>query len=234
VAASGTLGAGTITSTVNFPAAAVAGSQQLYLNVYPAYLSQVVDGMDSLLRVPSGCFEQTTSTAWPNVLVTAYLKQTKQLKPEIQLKAESLMSAGYQRLLTFEHAGGGYSWFSEQDPAPFLSVTAFGLMEFADMAQVQTVDEAMIARTRDWLLRQQNANGSWQGDQSEFSASATLSRRSLEYSTWLRRSKPGARWKCRSIALGRSPFSGSKKRIGLVAVRGRLWSMAVSDSTPGQ
>jgi len=26
-------------------------------------------------------------------------------------------------------------------------------MEFADMAQVQTVDEAMIARTRDWLLR---------------------------------------------------------------------------------
>ena len=88
-------------------AAAVAGSQQLILNVYPAYLSQVVDGMDALLRVPSGCFEQTTSTAWPNVLVTAYLKQTKQLKPEVQLKAESLMSAGYQRLLTFEHAGGG-------------------------------------------------------------------------------------------------------------------------------
>jgi len=162
VAASGTLGAGTITSTVNFPAAAVAGSQQLILNVYPAYLSQVVDGMDALLRVPSGCFEQTTSTAWPNVLVTAYLKQTKQLKPEVQLKAESLMSAGYQRLLTFEHAGGDYSWFGEQDPAPFLSVTAFGLMEFADMAQVQTVDEAMIARTRDWLLRQQKADGSWQ------------------------------------------------------------------------
>ena len=82
--------------------------------------------------------EAATGTAWPNVLVTAYLKQTKQLKPEIQLKAESLMSAGYQRLLTFEHAGGGYSWFGEQDPAPYLSVTAFGLMEFADMAQVQT------------------------------------------------------------------------------------------------
>ena len=30
------------------------------------------------------------------------------------------------------------------------------------MAQVQTVDEAMIARTRDWLLRQQNADGSWE------------------------------------------------------------------------
>jgi uncharacterized protein YfaS (alpha-2-macroglobulin family) len=184
VAVSGALAAGTITSKVSFPAAAVAGSQQLYLNVYPAYLSQVVSGMDSLLRVPTGCFEQTTSTAWPNVLVTAYLQQTKQLKPEIQLKAESLMSAGYQRLLTFEHKGGGYSWFGEQDPAPYLSVTAFGLMEFADMAKVQTVDDAMIARTRDWLLGKQNADGSWQGDKSEFFTFQTSLVRNTAFVVW--------------------------------------------------
>jgi hypothetical protein len=207
VAASGTLGAGTVTSTVNFPAAAVAGSQQLYLNVYPAYLSQVVGGMDSLLRVPSGCFEQTTSTAWPNVLVTAYLKQTKQLKPEVQLKAESLMSAGYQRLLTFEHAGGGYSWFGEEDPAPFLSVTAFGLMEFADMAQVQTVDEAMIARTRDWLLRQQNADGSWQGDKSEFFTFQTSLVRNTAFVVW---------------ALASAGYTGFQLASGLAYVKQNL------------
>jgi uncharacterized protein YfaS (alpha-2-macroglobulin family) len=184
VAVSGALAAGTVTSKVSFPAAAVAGSQQLYLNVYPAYLSQVVSGMDSLLRVPSGCFEQTTSTAWPNVLVTAYLQQTKQLKPEIQLKAESLMSAGYQRLLTFEHKGGGYSWFGEQDPAPYLSVTAFGLMEFSDMAKVQTVDETMLARTRDWLLAKQNADGSWQGDRSEFFTFQTSLVRNTAFVVW--------------------------------------------------
>jgi hypothetical protein len=100
VAASGTLGAGTITSTVNFPAAAVAGSQQLYLNVYPAYLSQVIGGMDSLLRVPNGCFEQSTSTAWPNVLVTAYLKQTKQVRPEIRKTPASLQ--GTESYSSFE------------------------------------------------------------------------------------------------------------------------------------
>jgi len=95
--------------------------------------------------VPNGCFEQTTSTAWPNVLVNCVSQANQAASSQrFQLKAESLMSAGYQRLLTFEHAGGGYSWFGEQDPAPLLSVTAFGLMEFADMAQVQTVDEAMI------------------------------------------------------------------------------------------
>ena len=183
-AISGALAAGTVDNPVSFPAGAVAGSQQLYLNIYPAYLSQVVEGMDSLLRVPGGCFEQTTSTAWPNVLVTAYLKQTKQLKPEIELKAESLMSAGYQRLLTFEHRGGGYSWFGEQDGKPYLSVTAFGLMEFADMAKVQTVDEAMLARTRDWLLGQQSADGSWAGDRSEFFSFQTSLVRNTAFVVW--------------------------------------------------
>ena len=207
VATSGALDAGTITNTVNFPAAAVAGSPQLYVNIYPAYLSQVIGGMDSLLRVPNGCFEQTTSTAWPNVLVTAYLKQTKQLKPEIQLKAESLMSAGYQRLLTFEHAGGGYSWFGEQDPAPYLSVTAFGLMEFADMAQVQTVDEAMIARTRDWLLGQQNADGSWKGDQSEFFTFQTSLVRNTAFVVW---------------ALASAGYTGSQLASGLAYVKQQL------------
>ncbi|HJX63657.1 MAG TPA: hypothetical protein VJ860_06855 [Polyangia bacterium] len=125
-----------VMTTVDLSTLATTGKHDVTLTfvgtgkVYPAYLSPLVDGMDALLRVPSGCFEQTTSTAWPDVLVTAYFKQTKQLKPEIQLKAESLMSAGYQRLLTFEHAGGGYSWFGEQDPAPYLSA---GRRELAEL-----------------------------------------------------------------------------------------------------
>jgi len=206
-ASSGALEAGTVTRTVSFPATAVPGSQSLYVNIYPAYLSQVVDGMDSLLRVPNGCFEQTTSTAWPNVLVTAYLTQTKQLKPEIQLKAESLMSAGYQRLLTFEHKGGGYSWFGEQDPAPYLSVTAFGLMEFSDMAKVQTVDDAMLARTRTWLLGQQNADGSWQGDRSEFFTFQTSLVRNTAFVVW---------------ALASSGYTGPELAKGLGYVKQNL------------
>ena len=96
------------------------------------------------------------------------MTQTGQITPEIQLKATSLISAGYQRLLTFEHPGGGFSWFGTQDPKPFLSVTAFGIMEFADMAQVAQVDPAMLQRTTSWMLSQQQSDGSWNGDQTEF------------------------------------------------------------------
>jgi uncharacterized protein YfaS (alpha-2-macroglobulin family) len=177
IAQSGALGTGNATLSTSFPVNAVPGSGQLYLDVFPAYLAQAVQGLDSLLQVPSGCFEQTTSTTWPNVLVARYMEQTKQVTPSIQLKAESLISAGYQRLLTFEHTGGGFSWFGMQDPAPYLSVTAFGLMEFADMAQVQEVDSAMRARTRQWLISQQKADGSWPGDMTEsFSFQSSVAR----------------------------------------------------------
>lgn len=204
LAQSGSLAAGSMTHTVVFPADAIAGSEKMYVNVFPAYLSQVVQGMDSLLRVPNGCFEQTTSTAWPNVLVTDYLKQTNQLKPDVQLKAESLMSAGYQRLLTFEHAGGGFSWFGEQDGAPFLSVTAFGLMEFGDMAKVQIVDPAMIDRTTRWLLGQQAADGSWMGDQSEFFTFQTSLLRNTAFVVW---------------ALASSGYKGPELAKGLAFVK---------------
>ena len=181
---SGALKAGNVSQAVTVPSGAIPGSAELYVNVFPAFVSQAVQGMDSLLRVPNGCFEQTTSTAWPNVLVTQYMKDTKQITPEIQLKAEALMSAGYQRLLTFEHPGGGFSWFGTQDQAPFLSVTAFGLMEFADMAKVQTVDEAMLERTKTWLLGKQAANGSWAGDMSEFFSFQTSVVRNTAFVIW--------------------------------------------------
>lgn len=186
------------------PAAEVAGSQQLYVEVYPAFLSQVVNGMESLLRQPSGCFEQTTSTTWPNVLVLSYLTRTNKLTPEIQLKAESLISTGYQRLLTFEHPGGGFSWFGTQDPAPFLSVTAFGLMEFADMAKVANVDDAMIARTRAWLLAQQQSDGSWIGDRTEFFSFNASTVRNTAFVLW---------------ALGSAGYQGPEVDKGVAYVR---------------
>jgi alpha-2-macroglobulin-like protein len=181
---SGSIEQGSAAHTVTFPEGEVPGSQQLYLDVFPAFLSQAVQGMDSILAEPNGCFEQTTSSAWPNVLVTRYMKDTKQITPEIELKAEALMSTGYQRLLTFEHRGGGFSWFGEQDPAPFLSVTAFGIMEFSDMAQVHDVDQAMLDRTVAWMLSQQNPDGSFNGDMSEFFSFYTSTVRNTAFTAW--------------------------------------------------
>ena len=88
-----------------------AGASSIWVKLYPGAFSQVVEGLDSILRMPYGCFEQTSSTTYPNVLVLDYLKTTNQAAPEAQLKAEEYINLGYQRLTTFEVAGGGFSLF---------------------------------------------------------------------------------------------------------------------------
>ncbi|MCI0475330.1 MAG: hypothetical protein L0Y55_03730, partial [Anaerolineales bacterium] len=96
---------------------------------------------------------------FPNVLVLNYLKSTKQASPEIQMKAENYIALGYQRLLTFEVQGGGFSLYGRAPATVMLS--AKGLLEFSDMAKVYPVDPALITRTRNWLLAQQKSDGTW-------------------------------------------------------------------------
>ena len=148
---------------VTIPPAAIPGTAHITVKVYPGILSQVVEGLEAMLRMPYGCFEQTSSTTYPNVLVLDYLQSTNQANPEVQMKAEQYINLGYQRLTTFEVAGGGFSLFG-QPPADRM-LTAYGLMEFSDMARVHTVDRAMIERAANWLLSQQRDDGSWENDQ---------------------------------------------------------------------
>jgi hypothetical protein len=147
---------------LHFPAAAIPESTSILMRLYPGPLSQVIEGMDSILRMPGGCFEQTSSSTYPNVLALDYMKRTNKLTPEVHAKAEGYIANGYQRLLTFEVPGGGFSWFG-QAPANKI-LTAYGLMEFNDMSKVSDVDPRLVQRTADWLARQQQPDGSWKPD----------------------------------------------------------------------
>ena len=156
---------------VNFPAGAIPEASKVIVRLYPGPLSQVIEGMDAILRMPGGCFEQTSSSTYPNVLALDYMKRTKKLTPEVHAKAEGFIANGYQRLLTFEVPGGGFSWFG-QAPANKI-LTAYGLMEFYDMSQVHEVDPQVIARTQQWLASQQQADGTWKPDTSFINEGAT-------------------------------------------------------------
>jgi len=148
--------------TVAVPAATVPGTARLTVKVYPGIISQVIDGLEGMLQQPNGCFEQTSSTTYPNVLVLDYLKTTGQINPRVQLQAEQYINLGYQRLLSFEVGGmpGGFSLFG--DPPPQTMLTAYGLMEFTDMSQVSYVDPMLLDRTAIFLFQRQQDNGSWE------------------------------------------------------------------------
>jgi uncharacterized protein YfaS (alpha-2-macroglobulin family) len=157
--------------TVRFPETSVPDASKIFVRLYPGPLSQVIEGMDSILRMPFGCFEQTSSATYPNVLALDYMRRTKKLTPEIHAKAEGFVATGYQRLLTFEVPGGGFSWFGNAPANKIL--TAYGLMEFHDMAKVYDVDPQVIARTSDWLVRLQQPDGSWRPDTQFINEGAT-------------------------------------------------------------
>src|SRR5262249_51997822 len=103
--------------------------------------------------------EQTSSSAYPNVLVVDYVKKARVASPALLMKAEQFLSVGYQKLLTFERPGGGFDWWGNGPPLVWLS--AYGLQEFNDMAKVWPVDRGVIDRTKAYLMKQQESDGTW-------------------------------------------------------------------------
>src|SRR5262249_20334937 len=162
---------GAVTKQVTIPPDSIADASKILVKLYPGALSQVVEGLDSILRMPGGCFEQTSSSTYPDVLVMDYMKTSKKLTPEVQAKAEGYISLGYQRLVTFEVKGGGFSWFGEAPANKIL--TAYGLMEFSDMSRIHEVDPRLIQRTQAWLAGQQQPDGSFKPDTSFINEGAT-------------------------------------------------------------
>src|SRR5258708_33824534 len=103
--------------------------------------------------------EQTSSSAYPNILVVDYVKKARVASPELLMKSEQYLNVGYQRLLTFERPGGGFDWWGSGPPLVWLS--AYGLQEFNDMARVYPIDRRVLQPAQAWLIKQQAADATW-------------------------------------------------------------------------
>jgi len=139
------------------------GSLVAKLQVYPNTLDEVMKGMESMLRMPGGCFEQTSSSNYPNLLVLDYLRETGTSMPEVETQVKQYLEVGYQRLVGYESPSGGFDWWG-RDPG-HEALSAYGLMEFVDMKRVYDVDQALIDRTAKWLLSRKDGKGSWNKNQ---------------------------------------------------------------------
>jgi hypothetical protein len=103
--------------------------------------------------------EQTSSAAYPNILVADYVKKARVANPQILMKAEQFLNVGYQKLLTFERPGGGFDWWGNGEPLIWLS--AYGLAEFSDMSKVYPIDRGVIDRTQAFLMKKMDKDGTW-------------------------------------------------------------------------
>ncbi len=134
------------------------GSAKAIFTAYPNVVSDLMKGVEGILREPGGCFEQTSMSAYPNAMVLDYLKSTDSKDDKTLAYAGGLLDRGYKRLTTFETKDKGYEWFGAS-PA-HQGLTALGIMEFVDMKKAGgDVDQKMIDRTADWILSQKDEKG---------------------------------------------------------------------------
>ena len=129
----------------NLPFDAIDGSGRAYVALTGSFLTQTIEALDQLLRMPFGCGEQNMILFAPNMYIARYLKETGQLKPEIMAKAEHLMTVGYQRELTYRRADGSFSAFGDRDDEGSLWLTAFVLKTFAEAKALRAEFLGMVS-----------------------------------------------------------------------------------------
>ena len=57
------------------PETCVPGTLKCQVQVFPSTLAELQKGLEALLREPGGCFEQSSTSNYPNVLILNYLKE---------------------------------------------------------------------------------------------------------------------------------------------------------------
>ncbi|MCS6900386.1 MAG: alpha-2-macroglobulin family protein, partial [Myxococcales bacterium] len=158
--ASGKLRGGSARHEIDLPES-LAGSLLATLEVYPSPTATLLAGMEAMLQEPSGCFEQASSSNYPNVMVLSYLATQPKTDPAVVSHATQLLARGYKRLTGYESKSKGFEWFGE-DPG-HEALTAYGVVQFTDMAKVfPDVDRGMIQRTVAWLKARRDGKGGYQ------------------------------------------------------------------------
>ena len=143
--------------TVRLPKEWIAGSLDVSVTAYPNPVATITHGLESILREPNGCFEQTSTSNYPNVLALEYMQEHQLADPDLTRRCKALLDNGYLRLTSYECKQGGFEWFGREPASEPL--TAYGLMEFREMARVYPVDPQLLERTTKWLLSRRDGTG---------------------------------------------------------------------------
>lgn len=145
---------------VNFPANALPKTRTARVKIYPNLMAHVAESIEGLLARPYGCGEQTVSSTYPNLMILKVARGSKTaLAPTLEARAQKFLRHGYERLLGYQHASGGFSVWTQD--APDAALTAYAIRFLTDARDFIDVDADVIARAEKWLLAQQRADGSW-------------------------------------------------------------------------
>lgn len=136
------------------------GSLSSSYTVFENTALQLFEDLERLKREPYGCFEQLSSTVYPNIFILDYLRTIKRITPETEALVVRNMRKGFQKMLAYKGKDGGFGYFnsSESDAA----VSAFALLEFNDLKKYVPVDQRIIQNLTSFILSRKNQNGTFE------------------------------------------------------------------------
>ncbi|CAD7797595.1 TonB-dependent receptor SusC [Chryseobacterium aquaeductus] len=133
------------------------GSLETSYYVYDNAALQMFEDLDRLKNEPHGCFEQLSSTVYPNVFILNYLKSSKKINFNNESLAIKNLKKGYQKMISYKNNDGGFFYFGGNESDVALS--AFALMEFRDLKKYVNVDAKLIQNLTSFILSKKNSNG---------------------------------------------------------------------------
>ncbi|MCW7536907.1 alpha-2-macroglobulin family protein [Aquabacterium sp. A7-Y] len=119
-------------------------------NKPPLNVAQLVQG---LLDYPYGCLEQTTSAAYPHVLIDEAAAKALGLKPRSHEERTRFIEGAIGRLAGMQGHNGGYTLWGNGSYEGWLSAYVMSFLQDARQ-QGFTVPDRMYKQGQDWLLQQ--------------------------------------------------------------------------------
>ncbi|KAM8924737.1 alpha-2-macroglobulin-like protein 1 [Pelodytes ibericus] len=133
---------------LHVPDNVVAGSEHADIYVMGDMLNNAILNVENICDLPDGCGEQNMANFISSVHLFVYLKDTKQLTPEIER---------YQKHIKFQNEDGSYSYFPDDDANVW--VTSFVIKSLSHARGNIFVDESKIQRAVEWLSTVQDTEG---------------------------------------------------------------------------
>ncbi|MGU3376475.1 TonB-dependent receptor plug domain-containing protein [Chryseobacterium sp. M5A1_1a] len=118
---------------------------------------QMFEDLESLKKEPYGCFEQLSSTVYPNIFILDYLKSSKKIDATTENLVIRNLKKGFQKMLSYKNRDGGFGYFntSESDVA----LSAFALLEFTNLKKYVATDAKLMQGLTSFILSKKNGNG---------------------------------------------------------------------------
>ena len=137
----------------------VPGSASVRFTATADLMGASIEGLDRLVRLPTGCGEQNMITFAPIISVRKYLDATGGLTKKLEADTDKYMTTGYQRELTYRRSDNGFSAFGDSDAESSMWLSAFVLRSFAQADTYVYVDPQVLMTTSAWILSKQQDNG---------------------------------------------------------------------------